>query len=116
MEHSRPGRHERLLAGELLKRLKNRFAPGALLYYGHGKLYPGEPLPRWSLGCYWAPTAYRLGKPGPDRRRVRDYGHTPADAHRFITTLAERLGVDAACAQPAYEDVFYYLGASSNCR
>jgi len=40
---------------------------------------------------------------------ARDYGHTPADAHRFISALAERLGVDPACAQPAYEDVFYYL-------
>ena len=104
------GDTKRLLAGELLKRLKNRFAPGALLYYGHGKLYPGEPLPRWSLGCYWRTDGVPVWE-NPDliADEARDYGHTPADAHRFITTLAERLGVDAACAQPAYEDVFYYL-------
>ena len=39
----------------------------------------------------------------------RDYGHTAADAQRFMTALAERLGVDPGVRQPAYEDVFYYL-------
>ena len=104
------GDTKRLLAGELLQRLKNRFAPGALLHYGQGKLYPGEPLPRWSLGCYWRTDGVPIWE-NPDliADEARDYGHTPADAHRFITTLAERLGVDPACAQPAYEDVYYYL-------
>ncbi len=104
------GDAKRKLAGELLKRLKHRFAPGAMLYYGHGKLYPGEPLPRWSLGCYWRSDGLPVWEnPELFADEDRDYGHTPADAQRFITRLAERLGVDPECAQPAYEDVLYYL-------
>ena len=104
------GDMKRQLAGELLKRLRDRFAPGALLHYGQGKLYPGEPLPRWALGCFWRVDGVPIWE-NPDliADESRDYGHTPADAHRFMTALAERLGVDPACAQPAYEDVLYYI-------
>ncbi len=104
------GDMKRKLAGDLLKRLRDRFAPGALLHYGQGKLYPGEPLPRWALGCFWRVDGVPIWE-NPDliADESRDYGHTPADAQRFMTALAERLGVDPACAQPAYEDVLYYM-------
>src|SRR5271166_2672741 len=104
------GEHKRRLAGELLKRLRDCFAPGSLLHYGQGKLYPGEPLPRWALGCFWRLDGVPIWE-NPDliADETRDYGHTQEDARKFMTRLAERLGVDPSCAQPAYEDVYYYL-------
>jgi uncharacterized protein (DUF2126 family)/transglutaminase-like putative cysteine protease len=104
------GDTKRQLADDLLKRLRARFAPGALLHYGQGKLYPDEPLPRWALSCFWRTDGVPIWK---DSRLLadpdRDHGHTESDAGRFITALAERLGVDPTCAQPTYEDALYYL-------
>ena len=51
---------KRELAEALLHRLRARFAPGGFVHIGQGKWYPGEPLPRWALGCIGAPTAKPL--------------------------------------------------------
>ena len=104
------GPAKRKLAGDLLQRLKNRFAPGALLHYGQGKWYPGEPLPRWALGCYWRVD----GKPvWRDRTLIADeavqYGYTADDARRFVAMLAKRLALSPDFAIPAYEDPWHYL-------
>ncbi|HEV3216440.1 MAG TPA: transglutaminase family protein [Vicinamibacterales bacterium] len=104
------GPHKRGIAGLLIKRLKEHFAPGGLLHFGQGKWYPGESLPRWALGCWWR----RDGVPiWTDDSLVADetidYGHGDAQARRFITELADVLGVGAQHAIPAYEDAWHYL-------
>ena len=101
---------KRELAGRLLRRLKQRFAPGGLLHYGQSKWYPGESLPRWALGCWWR----RDGVPmWLDDRLVADetvdYRHGDAEARSFARALADALAVDAAHVIPAYEDVWHYL-------
>jgi uncharacterized protein (DUF2126 family)/transglutaminase-like putative cysteine protease len=104
------GPAKRRLAGQLLNRLRDRFAPGALLHFGQGKWYPGESLPRWALGCYWRRDGVPIwDDPALYADESRSYGHGPDDAHRLAVALAERLGVDPAHCIPGYEDAWYYL-------
>jgi len=104
------GAHKHQLAGELLKRLRNCFAPGALLHYGQGKWYPGESLPRWAMGCYWRKDGQPVWRnPALIADGSRSYGADATQARTFITALAQRLGVGNGFVIPAYEDAFYYL-------
>ena len=94
----------------LLKRLRDKFAPGALLHYGQGKWYPGEQLPRWAFGCYWR----RDGEPiWHDPQLIADedraYGFDASDAANFAAALAATLEVDPKFAIPGYEDAWYYM-------
>ncbi len=97
-------------ANELLSKLKARFGDGGMLLNGLGKWYPGEPLPRWALRCFWRKDreplwhdAGLLADPNVD------YGHTVDDAREFARTLAGKLNVNADHVTDGYEDVLYYL-------
>ncbi len=94
----------------LIRRLQQKLAPGALFHFGQGKWYPGEPLPRWALGCYWRADGVPIWE-NHDliAKEDHNYGLTRADAHRFTTALARRLRVHIDNILPAYEDSFYYL-------
>ena len=103
------GETKRRLAGDLLNRLKRRFATGALLHLGQGKWYPGESLPRWALRCYWR----RDGEPiWTDESFFADPAvkgrHTVDDARRFGQALARRLAVQPEHVIDGFEDALYY--------
>lgn len=104
------GPTKRRLAGTLLQRLQQRFAPGGLLHYGQGKWYPGEQLPRWALSCFWRadgqPVWHDLSLLADESQ---PHGHRPEHAERFIRALAHRLGLAGDLALPGYEDAIYYL-------
>jgi uncharacterized protein (DUF2126 family) len=106
------GTKKRQLAGDLLKRLKQRFAPGGFRHFGQGKWYPGEQLPRWALGCWWRLDGVPIWR---DDALVADetidYGHRDPEACRFIHALVDILGVDKSHVIPAHEDVWHYLRA-----
>ncbi|MGA8864716.1 MAG: transglutaminase family protein [Gallionella sp.] len=104
------GEQKRKLAGELMRRLRDSFAPGGLLYLGQGKWYPGEPLPRWQLAAFWRKDGKPVWKdPRLQADEGRDYGIKREHAERFIRELAKRLGLKGSHVLPGYEDPLHYL-------
>jgi uncharacterized protein (DUF2126 family)/transglutaminase-like putative cysteine protease len=99
------GATKRVRADELIRRLRDRFAPGGLLHYGQGKWYPGEPIPRWAFSLYWRRDGVPIWR--EERliaRETADLRPTPDDAMRFAAGIAARVGVHDEYVQPAYED------------
>lgn len=98
------------LAEKLAWRLRERFAPGGLLFYGQGKWYPGEPLPRWALGIQWRSDGQPLWRdltliaaaatPADSR---------PEDAQRFALALTAALGLAPQQLLSAWEDPLTHL-------
>lgn len=88
----------------LIQALREKLAPGGLLHYGQGKWYPGEPLPRWALSCFWRADGVPVWE---DVRLVaqenHDYGFKATDALRFMRALTRRLQVSAENVLPAFE-------------
>jgi len=100
---------KRILSGQLIKRLRKQFAPGSLLHYGQGKWYPGEPLPRWALGCYWRKDGVPIWKDDSlIADEAKNYGHGAKDAKELLTRISRIVGADPKYLLPAYEDAFYY--------
>ena len=101
---------KRELGAKLLRGLRDNFGPDGALYYGQGKWYPGEPLPRWKFGCFWR----KDGVPVWQNDKLlaephKDYGLGIEDAKRFMDRLTERLNIATHHSLPAYEDALYFL-------
>jgi uncharacterized protein (DUF2126 family)/transglutaminase-like putative cysteine protease len=99
------GPTKRMLADHLIRRLRDKFAPGGFLHYGQGKWYPGETLPRWTFSLYWR----RDGKPVWRNQELiaaegKDHHATPEQAEQFLQRIADTLEVGADMVVPAYED------------
>jgi uncharacterized protein (DUF2126 family)/transglutaminase-like putative cysteine protease len=99
------GPMKRGLADRLIRRLRDRFAPGGFLHYGQGKWYPGETLPRWTFSLYWR----KDGKPiWRDQALIaEEAAETPAgppEAEQLLQGIAETLGVEPDLVVPAFED------------
>lgn len=104
------GPHKRRLAENLMQRLRQRFADGGLLHLGQGKWYPGEPLPRWALNCFWRQDKVPVWRdPQWFASERSPQNHGIAEAQQFMQQLTQRLDVDSDYVQPAYEDVMYYM-------
>ena len=109
------GPHKRELADQLIRRLRDRFAPGGFLHYGQGKWYPGETLPRWTFSLYWRGD----GKPiwqdaGLIAEEGAQTGAGPNDAQALLQTIATELEVAPENVLPAYEDPAEWLIKEGN--
>ena len=88
----------------LIERLRERMAPGGLLHYGQGKWYPGEPLPRWALSCYWRADGVPIWEDiSLIAREDKDYSFGAPEALRFMGALTRRLEVSSENVLPAYD-------------
>jgi uncharacterized protein (DUF2126 family) len=99
------GPTKRIRADDLIRRLRDRFAPNGFLHFSQGKWYPGEPLPRWAFALYWRKDGLPIWH---DQTLVapegRDLAPTVEQARRFAEGIAARLGIGGDYIIPAYED------------
>ncbi len=108
------GEHKRRLSNILFHKLKNEYGEGALMQYGQGKWYPGEPLPRWKLACYWRKDHVPLWNNDKLMADLsKDYGLGPKDAKAFMRLLTKELHIDTKNITATYEDPFYFLWEES---
>jgi len=99
------GPTKRQLADTLIRKLRDRFAPGGMLHYGQGKWYPGEELPRWALSLIWRKDGKPLWQDAAlVAAKTRTQPPSAPDAQRFTEVLAGKLGLTRDYVQPAFED------------
>jgi len=104
------GENKRKIAAQLFRRLKARYAPAGLQHFGQGKWYPGEPLPRWSLNCFWRKDGEPLWRHEElIADQSRQYPYAVLNAPRFLRAVADRMGVSGSHVIPVYEDALYYV-------
>ena len=105
------------LAEQLAWRLKDRFAPGGLVFYGQGKWYPGEPLPRWALGIHWRNDGTPLWRnPALISTAALPAAARPEDAQRFAEAVTAALALPPEHLLAAWEDPLTHLSAAKKLR
>src|SRR4029453_12518811 len=104
------GPTKREKADQLVRRLRERFAPDGFLHYGQGKWYPGESLPRWTFSLYWRKDGEPVwSDPSLIARASGKHEVGPPEAQRPLSSIAEELGVAGDMVAEAYEDPAEWL-------
>jgi uncharacterized protein (DUF2126 family) len=99
------GPTKRVRADILIRRLRDRYAPGGFLHYSQGKWYPGEPLPRWAFALFWRKDGFPIWRDdGLIAREGEDHAPAADLAKRFSEGVAARLGIDRDYLIAAFED------------
>ncbi len=109
------GPTKRTLADRLIRRLRDRFAPGGFLHYGQGKWYPGETLPRWTFSLYWRADGQPVWQnPALIAEEKAETGATPLQAQELLREIATELEIADDFILPAYEDPAEWLVKEAN--
>jgi len=108
------GPTKRGLADALIRRLKDRYAPGGMLHFGQGKWYPGEQLPRWAFALYWRKDGQPVWRDaGEIAREAADHAPTVEAANAFLSGVARRLELPDDAPQPLFEDPMHFIDRES---
>jgi uncharacterized protein (DUF2126 family)/transglutaminase-like putative cysteine protease len=94
-------------ADQLIRMMRDKFAPGGMIHHGQGKWYPGESLPRWGYSVYWRTDGVPVWHDTSliavdDGQGVSQLDVDEAD--RFLRAIADTLDVSQDYVQPAFED------------
>ncbi|MBD9387061.1 transglutaminase family protein [Agrobacterium sp. AGB01] len=109
------GPTKREKADILIRKLRERFAPGGFLHYGQGKWYPGESLPRWTFSLYWRKDGKPIWQnPALVAQEGAETGVTATDAENLLNTIATNLGIANDMVLPAYEDPAEWIVKEGN--
>lgn len=104
------GPEKRKLSEGLSKRLLHKFGQGGMFHHAQGKWYPGEPIPRWSIGLHWRKDGIPIWKDESLMASFNEEYDLPEGITKtFLQELALNLGIRLEYITPAYEDVFYFM-------
>lgn len=104
------GPDKRIMADDLTRRLRARFARDGFMHYGQGKWYPGESLPRWAFALYWRKDGEPIWRdPALFAKETAPRDASENQAARLIADFAVRVGIGADYVLPAYEDPAHWL-------
>lgn len=113
------GPTKRTLADEMIRKLRDKFAPGGLLHYGQGKWYPGETLPRWTFSLYWRGDGKPVWKNAdliaPElvpENSTEAPGHKAA--RKLLKKIANQMNVPRKNVVAAYEDPAEWMLREAN--
>lgn len=105
-------------ADKLIRKLREEFAPNALLHHGQGKWYPGESLPRWGYSLYWRKDGVPLWSDASliaPQEAEPEEGIAPEGpidytmAEKFIQAAASNFALDPDFIEPVYEDAVAWI-------
>jgi uncharacterized protein (DUF2126 family)/transglutaminase-like putative cysteine protease len=88
----------------LIRSIRHRIAPGALLHFGQGKWYPGEPMPRWAFHCISRKDGVPVWENGDlFALETKNDAYDNTQAYTFLQALSRRLGAEPENILPAME-------------
>ncbi|GAA0265161.1 transglutaminase family protein [Alteraurantiacibacter aestuarii] len=104
-------------ADRLIRKLRQQFAPTALLHHGQGKWYPGESLPRWGYSLYWRADGVPVwrdpsliaGEPIEGEAARKQDEAIQEGALPFLQEVADGFGLDQDFINPVFEDAASWI-------